>query len=150
MNSTAETRSLVIGNTIAELARVVEFVDRFGASHAIPKPIVNDLNVCLDELLNNTVSYGYDDEGHHDIVITLSVADGSLRAEIRDNAKPFDPRRIATAAAIGNTLQSRKTGGLGLHFVRALMDDIAYERDGPTNVVVLAKRFREGTDSANR
>jgi two-component sensor histidine kinase len=32
--------------------------------------VVNDLNLCLDEILSNTVSYGYLDRGHHDIMVT--------------------------------------------------------------------------------
>jgi serine/threonine-protein kinase RsbW/sigma-B regulation protein RsbU (phosphoserine phosphatase) len=149
MTSTAETRSLVIGNTIAELLKVVEFVDRFGASHGVPQAVLNDLNLCLDELLNNTISYGYDDEQRHSIVVVLSVADGTLQAEIRDDARPFDPSRAASAA-IGDSLQTRKIGGLGLPFIRALMDDLAYQRDGARNIVMITKKFEGNTNDGNR
>ena len=69
MMSAAPDRSasLTIGNTIGEMEKVAAFVDRFGADQRIPQSAVNDLNVCLDELLNNTISYGYDDRGMHNI-----------------------------------------------------------------------------------
>ena len=135
--------SIAIGNTIAEMAQVVDLVDWFGAAHYIPQAISNDLNLCLDELLNNTISYGYDDKTRHNIVVTLSLTDGWLIAEIQDDGKPFDPRK-ATPAPKGS-LQSRKIGGLGLHFVKTLMDEVGYMRVGRQNVVTIAKKLRRRT-----
>jgi anti-sigma regulatory factor (Ser/Thr protein kinase) len=140
--SPASKVSIAIGNTIAEMAKVVDLVDRFGAAHYIPQAISNDLNLCLDELLTNTISYGYHDKGRHSIVVTLSVSDGRLVAEIQDDGKAFDPRK-ATPAPKG-TLQSRKTGGLGLHFVKTLMDELAYMRVGGQNVVTISKVLLRG------
>jgi anti-sigma regulatory factor (Ser/Thr protein kinase) len=135
--------SIAIGNTIPEMARVVDLVDRFASVHGIPQAISNDLNLCLDELLNNTISYGYGDKGHHSIVVTLSLADGRLIAEVQDDGKPFDPRE--TPPMPKGILQSRKIGGLGLHFVKTLMDEVGYARVGRQNVVTIAKRLLGGT-----
>jgi serine/threonine-protein kinase RsbW len=150
MNSTGPGGkvSVVIGNTIAEMEKVVDFVDRFGAAHDILQAITNDLNLCLDELLTNTISYGYDDQGPHTIVVNLSLADGLLVAEIQDDGKPFDPRETAPAAPSGS-LQSRKIGGVGIHFVKALMDEVGYMRVGRHNVVKIAKRLHEERDDGN-
>ena len=84
---------LVIGNTVAEMAKVVEFVEKFGAAHGIPQAAINDLNVCLDELLNNTISYGYDDQAPHSIAVDLTLAADLLIVDIEDDGKPFDPRQ---------------------------------------------------------
>jgi anti-sigma regulatory factor (Ser/Thr protein kinase) len=150
MNSTAPSRkiSIVIGNTIAEMQNVVDSVDRFGTAHHIPQTIINDLNVCLDELLNNTISYAYEDQEPHSIVVSLSFADGLLIAEIQDDGKPFDPR-TATFAAPDGTLQSRGIGGLGIHFVKTLMDEIGYMRVGRHNMVKIVKRLRGETGNGN-
>ena len=131
--------SITIGNTIGDMVRVVDLVEGFGAAHGIPQAARNDLNLCLDELLNNTISYGYDDAGHHSLVITLSLANGRLIAEVRDDARPFDPRHAAPAPA--GSLQARKIGGVGLHFVKTLMDEVGYVRVGPQNVVTIAKKY---------
>ena len=134
--------SIEIGSTIAEMQKVVDSVDQFGAAHHIPQNIINDLNLCLDELLNNTISYGYDDPGPHRIVVKLSMMDSLLVAEIQDDGKPFDPRKT-TAAAPDGTLQSRRIGGLGVRFVKAFMDEIGYMRMGRHNVVKIMKRLPE-------
>jgi serine/threonine-protein kinase RsbW len=133
---------LVIGNTIAEMVKVIEFVEKFGAAHGIPQAAINDLNVCLDELLNNTISYGYDDQAPHSIAVDLTLAAGLLTADIKDDGKPFDPRKSTPKPSRG-TIQSRAVGGLGLHFVKTLMDEVGYMRMGRNNVVRLVKRLRE-------
>jgi serine/threonine-protein kinase RsbW len=133
---------LVIGNTIAEMVKVIEFVEKFGAAHGIPQAAINDLNVCLDELLNNTISYGYDDQAPHSIAVDLTLAAGLLTADIKDDGKPFDPRKSTPKPSRG-TIQSRAVGGLGLHFVKTLMDEVSYMRMGRNNVVRLVKRLRE-------
>ena len=133
---------LVIGNTIAEMVKVIEFVEKFGAAHGIQRAAINDLNVCLDELLNNTISYGYDDQAPHSIAVDLTLAADLLIADIEDDGKPFDPRRSTPKPSSG-TIQSRAVGGLGLHFVKTLMDEVRYMRMGRNNVVRLVKKLRE-------
>ncbi len=133
---------LVIGNTVAEMAEVIEFVEKFGAAHGIPQAAVNDLNVCLDELLNNTISYGYDDQAPHSIAVDLTLAADLLIADIEDDGKPFDPRKNTLKPSSG-TIQSRAVGGLGLLFVKTLMDEVGYTRMGRNNVVRLVKKLRE-------
>lgn len=138
--SNATGSTLIVGNTIAELPKVVDFVENFGAAHDIPKGVTNDLNLCLDEILNNTISYGYEDQSRHSIAVTLSLADGWLIAEIQDDGKPFDPREPGSASTRG-TVQTRRLGGLGLTFVKALMDEVDYERKGQYNVLTIKKKF---------
>ena len=85
--------AIVIANTIAEMENVVDFVERFGADHAIPQGVIDNMNLCLNELLNNTISYGYDDREAHDITVELSLAGDALIAEIRDDGCPSIPEK---------------------------------------------------------
>ena len=136
------TDTLTIGNAIAELRKVVDFVENFTAAYDLPKRVTNDLNLCLDEVLNNTISYGYEDQSAHSIAITLSLAEGWLIAEIRDDGKPFDPREHGPAPAPAKgAARSRQVGGLGRLFVKALMDKVDYKRISEYNVLTLKKKF---------
>jgi anti-sigma regulatory factor (Ser/Thr protein kinase) len=133
--------SIVIGNAIAEMPKIVDLVEAFGAHHSLPQQTINALNICLDELINNTISYGYDDSDKHDIAVELGFIDGVLTAQVRDDGRPFDPRGAAPALTDGSA-QSRPIGGLGLHFVKTLMDEIKYSRIGATNLVTIEKRIQ--------
>lgn len=138
MNSpdTVRKAQIVIANSIADMAKVADLVDRFGAEHGIPQRAVDNINVCLDELLNNTISYGYIDDKVHEIAVELSLVAGALIAEVRDDGVAFDPREAAAPAFDGSI------GGLGIHFVRKLMDHVDYMRVGKHNVVRISKKLQ--------
>jgi serine/threonine-protein kinase RsbW len=141
MNSSPhDMTTLRIANTIAEMQKVVAFVDRFGRDHALPGNIVNDLNLCLDEILNNSISYGYDDGARHFISISLSFDGSVVVAALKDDAKPFDPRLAASRPVSGDP-QTRKRGGLGLRFVNSLMDEVDYVWADGYNFTKLKKRL---------
>ena len=129
-----------IRNVVEDVPLVVEFIETFGRSHGIRPNVVNDLNVCLDELLNNTISYGYDDRRDHSIRVRLVVDGDHMLAEIEDDGRPFDPRQTAKPNLVGD-LHSRRLGGVGIHFVNSLMDGVDYVRSGQYNRLTLRKRL---------
>jgi anti-sigma regulatory factor (Ser/Thr protein kinase) len=135
--SKAEIR---IGNVVAEMKDVVEFVDGFGRDNGLFPTITNELNLCLDEVLNNTISYGYDDGGRHTIRVALSIEDNVLIAEVEDDARPFDLRH-ASEPNVSGGLHTRKLGGLGIHFVKSLMDSVDYARSDGYNRLTLRKKI---------
>jgi anti-sigma regulatory factor (Ser/Thr protein kinase) len=128
--------TLRIANAIGELPRVVAFVEAFGRSHGLPIRAVNNLNLCLDELLSNTISYGYDGPVRRVISVRLSVDGGYLAAEIEDDARPFDPRR-SEFPELPRDLASREPGGLGLRLVHAFMEVVDYRWSGGYNRTIL-------------
>jgi anti-sigma regulatory factor (Ser/Thr protein kinase) len=130
--------SITIGNRLEELDRVVEFVEAFGGNYDLPQAVINDLNLCLDELLNNLISYAYDDAGEHAIVINLHADHAAVTAEVKDDGKPFDPRGPREPRR--GELRTRPPGGTGLVFVNSLMDAVDYARTGPYNCVRLTKK----------
>jgi serine/threonine-protein kinase RsbW len=132
-----ETR---IRNCRTEMPTVVDMVERFGAEHRIPRNVVNDLNVVLDEVLNNIISYAYRPGEQSDIVVRLTMRPREITAEIEDRGRPFDPLR-APAPDLSAPLRERKVGGLGIHFVKKLMDHVAYARIAKTNRLRLRKRL---------
>jgi anti-sigma regulatory factor (Ser/Thr protein kinase) len=135
------TAEIKIRNVLEDMPLVVEFVEAFGRSRGIPPKVINDLNVCLDELLNNTISYGYDNRGDHSIQVRLVVDGNQLLADVEDDGRPFDPLQSAEPNLAGD-LQSRRLGGVGIHFVKSLMDSVDYVRSGRYNRTTLRKRLR--------
>ena len=131
---------LRITNERAELARVKEGVDRFAAAHGLPATVLDDLQVSLDEVLSNIISYAYADTATHEIVIQLRIADGALHAVIEDDGAPFDPLTVRLAD-VETDLSKRAVGGLGIRFIRALNDEVRYERAGNRNRLSLRRNL---------
>ena len=101
----------------------------------------------VDELLTNTVSYGYDDSDRHRIDMTVRMEGSVLVVELTDDAKPYD----STAAPhpdIDAPIEERSIGGLGVHFVRELMDGFSYRRSDGRNIVTLTKETKDGGTAA--
>lgn len=127
-SQTESTGEIRIANKISEIARVADLVDRFGARHKFSNEVIVALNVSLDEILNNIISYGYDDTAHHDILVRLTLCGGNVEVVVEDDGRPFDPR---LAPAPRSSAKPRTEGGVGLHFVRSLTDGHEYaSRDG--------------------
>jgi serine/threonine-protein kinase RsbW len=127
-----------IANSLPEIARVVELVDSFGARHEFPNEVIVALNVSLDEILNNIISYAYEDAGRHDIVVRLELRGGSVEVVVEDDGRPFDP--LAAPAPDFET-KPRAAGGVGLHFVRSLTDELTYTRRDGINRLRMTKRL---------
>ena len=132
---------LTVTNRPGDLERVVHAVDHLGAAHGVPPAIVADVNVVLDEVLSNIIRHGYADEAVHEIRVRLAAAPESLDVDVEDDGIAFDPTTAPAVPPAGN-VQEREAGGLGLHFVHHLMDEVRYVRSGARNRLHLSKSLR--------
>jgi anti-sigma regulatory factor (Ser/Thr protein kinase) len=132
---------LLIENRLEEIAKVADLVERFGTDNAVPRSAINDMNVSLDEVLNNIISYAYTDEVARGIKVRLTIANGELIANVDDDGMPFDPL-IAPPPQLGGSIKQRPVGGLGIHFVKKLMDQVAYVRRDNRNCLELKKSLK--------
>jgi serine/threonine-protein kinase RsbW len=132
--------TLRIGNQIAELRKVVEAVNKFGADHGLPKIVLSEMNVALDEILNNIITYGFVDDKRHEIVISLCLAQDELTVEVRDDGVAFNPIKAPPPdLSVGRF--ERRLGGLGIHLIRSLMDNMEYDRKDGSNQLRLRRRL---------
>lgn len=131
--------TITLRNDLAELTRLAAAIESFGERMALGGKLVYTLNLALDELVTNVVSYAYD-EPAGDRVITVALAvDGSrLTATLEDDGRPFDPLAKGPPD-IDSPLEERRIGGLGVHFVRTMMDDVQYSRVDGRNRLTLVK-----------
>ena len=136
----AEAVVLTIANRIDEIGQAAELVREFGEKHRLATRIIHHFCVAFDEMLSNIVKYGYRDQARHEISIRLEISGAHLVAEIVDDGEPFDPLSVP-APQLGGGVEERPIGGLGIYFVRTLMDDVKYARRGNRNVLVLTKRI---------
>ena len=138
-----ETLTCQIKNDLSEIAAVSQAVDDFVARHELPARVAFDLNLALEEILTNAISYGYDvddDTGEHSIHIRGTMADGLITLEVEDDGRPFNPLEAANEEPdIKASIEDRPIGGLGLFMVRKLMDQLEYHRRGEKNLLVMKK-----------
>lgn len=126
---------MTIGADRREIAGVNAAFAGFAEQHALPAAVRRSLHVALDELLTNTIDHGF-------VGASVEVEIRSDRVSLRlsDDGRPFDPFGLP-APIIPNP---DRIGGLGIHVVRELMDEVSYERRGGRNIVVLTKLLTGG------
>lgn len=128
------------------IAMVMQLVDDLAAECDLPASAVTDMQVALDEVLANIVSYAHADSSTHDIRVRLSVTPGLLEVEVEDDGQPFDPLTVPTPD-LSAPLAERQVGGLGIHFVKRLMSEVRYARVGDRNRLVLRRRLDDAREA---
>ncbi len=129
---------LEIVNDLAEIGRIAPLIEEFCAQNGFGEDVAHAINLSLDELLTNTISYGFEDGGRHKIEIALEKAADRITVTVRDDAVAFDPTE-AEDPDIDADLDDRPIGGLGIHIVRAMMDEVGYARVDGRNQLTLTK-----------
>ena len=128
-----------IVNSLREIPRVAQMVEALGAEHNLPDDVVYDVQLALEEILTNAITHGYPDDQVHHISVRLNVGEGMVTAEIVDDGRPFNPLE-APRPDLTAGLRERTVGGLGVHFVRQLMDHVEYSRGEGKNRLVMKRR----------
>lgn len=141
--SMANISKITIENRIPEIARALDFVEEFARAREIAFSVTAALAVCVDELLNNLINYGYTTGGMHRIDVTLSTQADALCVCIEDDGDPFDPR--AAIRSLPPLPEEPELGGYGLLVVSRLADVLDYGRSASGNVTTVKKFFPTST-----
>jgi len=132
--------AITITNAASELERVSALADDFATANRLSSDLIADLHVALDEVLTNIINYGYTDNRRHEISIQLNVEDGALVGKIEDDGRPFDPLKLPEPD-VKAPLRERCVGGVGIHLVRKLMNEVSYRRVADRNRLEFKKHL---------
>ena len=133
--------SFKLKNSLSELDTLREHLERYAESIGLPKKCTFEINLALEELFTNIFSYGFTDNTEHWIKIKISHDDETLIIRIEDDGVPFNPI-AAEKPDIESPPEERKIGGLGIHLIKQLMDEIAYERIDNHNFLTMKKTIQ--------
>lgn len=131
-----------IKNTFGDLAHAAAYLDRLVAGDRHAERVAGDMHVALEEALTNIIRYAYSDDRIHEIRIRLTMDDASLRAEIEDDGKPFNPL-AAPPPNLTGTLEDRLNESLGIHIMKEMMSAVSYSFVGNRNRLVLEKHCKD-------
>ncbi len=137
---------LSLANDLREIPAAAERIEEFCAARELTPQIAYAANLAIDEILTNTISYGYDDDEAHRIELTLRLDGDRLVVVIEDDGREFDSS-MEREPELETSLEERALGGLGLFLVHQMMDDVAYQRRDGWNVITLTKSTAEEPDS---
>jgi serine/threonine-protein kinase RsbW len=131
---------LTINSDFADLPAAAEAATQFLEGNNAAGDVIFAANLAIEEIVTNTIKYGYDDTRKHEIVVCLELTDNMLNIEICDDGKEFNPFN-QPEPDISLRSDEPPIGGLGVHFVRKMLDTCAYDRRDGRNIVKLSKKL---------
>jgi len=132
---------ITLSNNLAEIEKLASAVMQFGKENSLSDKDIFDINLALEEIVNNIISYGYKDNNEHHINIHLELEGAQLELRVEDDGIPFNPLEVPEPD-INKPLKEREPGGLGLFFVRNLTDKLEYKRDQDKNIFIMKKKIQ--------
>jgi serine/threonine-protein kinase RsbW len=134
--------SLTVVNARDEIERASVWLGQFSARAGVSSDVTARLLVALDEVLINIITHALADapEGQREIWLCVRLRTNTLELEVSDDGPEFDPTRVVPVPKATRTAK-RQEGGVGLLFVRTVMDEVRFTRQGGRNCLTLFKRL---------
>lgn len=124
---------------VQALAEIFDFAARFCAAEEIDDRDRWVVDLTLEELFTNVLKHNPEGEG--ELLIELERTDGAMRIALTDfDSDRFDPTALAPPDT-NAPLEQRKPGGLGIHLIEQLTDEIRYEYRGRAGTTTVTKKL---------
>lgn len=125
-----------------DLTALLDAMEAFGEAQALPIKTVMTLNLVLEELVTNAINYGAAAEGPV-VNVHAELRDAHVFGCVRDNGTAFNPL-VHADPDIEAAIEDRPIGGLGLHIVKEMAQNLDYQRVGTENVLKFQLTVQEG------
>ena len=125
---------IVLENKLEELSVLTQMLQVFLRPYQMPSATLYALELTLEEILVNIISYAYDDNETHAIEFKVEVDDAMIAMKFIDEGTPFNPLALQKADT-AQPLMERGVGGLGINVVRKMRDMMEYQRKDDKNIL---------------
>lgn len=109
------------------LEEVFAFLEDFTEVEEVGDREAFCINLVAEELFTNMVKHN--EGGGESIAVTIERVEDHVHLELVDfDVSPFDPSS-APKVSVSAGLAEREPGGLGLHIVKTMVDELTYDYD---------------------
>jgi anti-sigma regulatory factor (Ser/Thr protein kinase) len=139
-----QSQQLIVPGRFECLTEIAAFVTRAAREAGLNDDEVFHVEMAVDEACSNVIEHAYASQtGDIDLACTCPTA-GQFEVVIRDSGQPFDPAEVpAPSVGTATDLDDLNEGGLGLYFMRKLMDEVRFEYvPGQGNRLTMLKRAK--------
>jgi serine/threonine-protein kinase RsbW len=143
------SQTLTFPGRFEGLAAISEFVTRAALNAGLDARAIYAVQLAVDEACSNIIEHAYGGEGRGNIECTCRVDDVGLTIILRDRGRPFDPDLVSEPNKCPELDDEDCTGGgLGLYFMRQLMDEVDFTFTPDSgNLLTMVKRRKRETES---
>jgi anti-sigma regulatory factor (Ser/Thr protein kinase) len=112
--------------TASDVSRFNIWFDEKCARDGIGPRLAADLKLCINEVLANTLSYGFKDTRNAWIVVRINLTRSRASANIIDNGTYFD--LTSWVVPKDRDLATAEPGGFGIALIKERASEITYRR----------------------
>ncbi|MCD2452517.1 ATP-binding protein [Methylicorpusculum oleiharenae] len=131
-----QTKYLDLIGSIGE--RIGKEIDNYTGDK---KALAYQLNLVLTEATTNAIKHSAGGrpliKGEDKVRITINIQDDVLEIKVYDHGQGFDLENVPIP-----DFENPKEGGMGIYFIRTLMDSVSYKRLDEVNVLEIRKKLR--------
>lgn len=110
-----------------------------------PADFLYQINICFEEIYVNIANYAYingDGDGMVRILLEITEKPYKVFMKFRDTGIPYNPLEREDPD-ITLSAEERQIGGLGVFFVKNMMDEVLYEYENGENVLSFMKEQKD-------
>lgn len=123
--------------TMAALEPVFDFLSHCYGAFGAGRDVASIITLAVEEIFTNMVRHA--PEGDKDVRIEVAREGNRLRVTMVDSdVESFDLTRAPDPDTTA-PLETRKVGGLGIHLVRQMVDDLTYSSVGRQSTITFSK-----------
>lgn len=130
---------MVVPARYDRIKQICSFVVDAAEMAGLDESAVFHCQIAVDEACTNIIEHGYVGEDKGQIEVVCHVSPGALKIELIDQAPPFDITQVPDPQ-FSPSIEETTVGGLGIYFMKKMMDEVSFEHKNGTNRLVLVKR----------
>ena len=136
-------KELTVPGRYENIKRICEFVSAGAREAGLPDSEVFHVELACDEACTNIIEHAYQGEDAGDIFVEWQQTAKQFVIIIEDNGRSFDPAVVPKPPAQPDDPDELKVGGLGLHFMKKLMDEVDFSFKGNRNRLTMKKNRQQ-------
>lgn len=135
------TKEISIPGRYDRIIEVCEFVVAGAEKAGFNSDDLFKIELACDEACTNIIEHAYGEENMGEIRVSWRMTGDAFTITISDEAQPFDPHDVPqpNVHAGPDDIDDLKIGGLGIHFMRKLMDEIRFSvnKNGGNRLIMI-------------
>jgi anti-sigma regulatory factor (Ser/Thr protein kinase) len=134
-------KTLVLSARLENLDSFLAHVRDFASDCGVDVNLLIPVELSLEEVLVNVISYAYPKEVPGAIELGCSWdSQEQLTIQVTDSGAAFDPLAKPDPDT-SLSLEERGIGGLGIFLTKKMMDQVSYERSQGKNILTMVKKY---------
>jgi serine/threonine-protein kinase RsbW len=138
-------KRLTVPGRYDQISTICDFVAQGAEKAGLDEDATFHVQLACDEACTNIIEHAYGGEGEGVIDVSWQVNRRTLTITLQDQGRPFNPDAVESPDIPQNPdkIDQLKIGGLGLHFMRRLMDEVTFSFDtNRGNTLIMVKHIK--------